>query len=233
MDATSSTEKGEESDVCNAFPYLSYLRSHLKEFLETRLSAEPLAYSFYVKNVLPPYRSRLEVASAPTTSFCYLEKYFTDCTGKEAGEFCPIVKDVAVCLPNSDTATEGTCVSCRNGHLGTAIQNGALKDEARIRDLNSTCEPKSRGPNRRRRRRREGRRSSTFRRLFWRTGRRTTELRVDCRGGGGNSRLNAARELPGVRSGEIESIGVKHQQKYTFNSQSTIPNCKATNFSHL
>jgi hypothetical protein len=147
MDATSSTEKGEESDVCNAFPYLSYLRSHLKEFLQTDLSAYPLEYSFYVKNVLPPYRSRLSEASAPTTSFCYLEKYFQDCTGKEAGESCPIVKDVAVCLPNSDTSTEGKCVSCRNSHLQTAIQNGALKDEARIRHLNATCEPKSRGPN--------------------------------------------------------------------------------------
>jgi hypothetical protein len=56
-------------------------------------------------------------------------------------------KDTAVCLPNSDTTTEGKCVSCRQGHLNTAIQEGRLKDVARIVHLKSTCEPKSQGPN--------------------------------------------------------------------------------------
>jgi hypothetical protein len=143
MVATKSREKQEESDACNASPYLSYLRSQLQELFELRkefLSAEPLAYSFYVKNVLQPYRSLLPEANAPSTSFCYLDKNFFDCSKR-----CPLTWDPLVCLPNSDSSTEGTCVGCR--HLNTAIQAGALKDEASIRHLNATCDPiRSRGP---------------------------------------------------------------------------------------
>jgi hypothetical protein len=140
MDATKSREKQKEGDPCNASPYLTYLRSQLKELRKEFLSAEPLAYSFYVKNVLQPYRSLLPEANAPSTSFCYLDKNFFDCSKR-----CPLTWDPLVCLPNSDSSTEGTCVGCR--HLNTAIQAGALKDEASMRHLNATCDPISRrGP---------------------------------------------------------------------------------------
>jgi hypothetical protein len=71
-----------QSDVCNASPYLGYLRSHLKHFFGTSLSAQPLFYSFYVENVLPPYRSRLEEASAPTAVQSFVFE------GKKVGDGC-------------------------------------------------------------------------------------------------------------------------------------------------
>jgi hypothetical protein len=83
MDATSSRKKENAGDPCNASPYLSYLRSQFKELLASRLSAKPLAYTFYLKNVLEPYRSHLVEASVPSTSFCDLDKNFFDCEGKK------------------------------------------------------------------------------------------------------------------------------------------------------
>jgi hypothetical protein len=49
--------------------------------------------------------------------------------------------DIAVCLPNSDSSSEGTCVSCISyHHLKTALYNGTLlKDEASIAIVKSTC----------------------------------------------------------------------------------------------
>jgi hypothetical protein len=61
------------------------------------------------------------------------------------GEVCRHDWDMAVCLPNSDKTTEGTCVSCTN--LTPVIQNGTLQDAARIGYLKSTCDPSSHGPN--------------------------------------------------------------------------------------
>jgi hypothetical protein len=78
---------------------------------------------------MEPYRSRLPEANALSTSFCYVDEFST---GEE---------DIAVCLPNSDSSSEGSCVSCISYHyLKTAIYNGTLlKDEASIAIVKSTC----------------------------------------------------------------------------------------------
>jgi hypothetical protein len=231
MDATKSREKQEEGDACNASPYLTYLRSQLKELSELRTEfvyAEPLAFSFYVKNVLQPYRSLLPEANAPSTSFCYLDKNFFDCS-----KCCPLTWDPLVCLPNSDSSTEGTCVGCR--HLNTAIQAGALKDEANIRHLNATCHPiRSRGP-----KSAPQRKTNEARWLRWLLESsfifEGQKAGANCSAGPGLSKARyhldvLMRKHFGARKddddltlttggGEIESIGVKHQQKYVFNSQ--------------
>jgi hypothetical protein len=144
MYASKSREQQRESGVCNVSPSLGYLRSHLKQFLKTIPSRQPLAYSFYLKNVLQPYRSHLAEADAPSTSFCDLNRY--SCKPKPNETDCDPQPDFSVCLPNSDATTEGTCVACSN--LGTAIQaGGSVKNESSIRDLKATCHPvSSRGP---------------------------------------------------------------------------------------
>jgi hypothetical protein len=90
--ASESTEEKKEWQPCNVSPLLSYLRSHLKSLIvkepedkfgliRTRspyniskeFLSQPLLYSFYVQNVLQPYRSRLAKANAPSTIFCYLD----------------------------------------------------------------------------------------------------------------------------------------------------------------
>jgi hypothetical protein len=153
MDATKSTEQREELGPCNVSPWLGYLRSHIHLFLDEReqqfyLRPQPLFYSFYVQNVFQPYRSRLAEASSPSTSFCYLDKPFTDCHKEEDGKWgCTGgLEEAAVCFPNTDSLTKGTCVSCRNDKLKSAIENGTLKDKDRIADFLATCDPKSRGP---------------------------------------------------------------------------------------
>jgi hypothetical protein len=167
-----SIEKQNKSDPCNAPPSLSYLRSHLKHLVvyefddptrirvpwpgrssAARLLYQPLHYSFYVQNVLQPYRSRLPEANATSTSFCYLDKEFEVCEGKEVWD-CKLYRDAAVCFPNTDSSSsrsskstvEGTCVSCTD--LKTELTKGKLKDETSIGYLMDTCEPKKRrGPN--------------------------------------------------------------------------------------
>jgi hypothetical protein len=153
MNATLSTEKREKSLPCKVFPFLGYLRSHLHLFLketdeegkaEVRLSNQPLLYSFYLQNVLEPYRSHLAEASAPSTSFCYLER--VSCKPKPNEIGCDPATDPLVSLPNSDATSVGKCVFCSD--LQLAIQAGSVKDEASIRDLKATCHPiSSRGPN--------------------------------------------------------------------------------------
>jgi hypothetical protein len=54
--------------------------------------------------------------------------------------------DNAVCLPNSDTTTEGRCVSCTI--LDSEIKNGTLKNETTIGYLHDTCHPPNREPKR-------------------------------------------------------------------------------------
>jgi hypothetical protein len=148
MDASNSTEQKTEYGPCNVSPSLGYLLTQLKIMLspwsanppEVRLSAQPLRYSYYEKIVVEPYRSCLAEANAPSTSFCYLYKAVTECDDRGYCE--PPWSDVAVCLPNSDRSSEGTCVSCLSDHLETALYNGStlLKDEASIAYVKSTCD---------------------------------------------------------------------------------------------
>jgi hypothetical protein len=106
MDATKSTERREESEACNVSLSLGYLRSH--SFLDVGL-AQPLFYSFYLEKVLQPYRSHLAVASAPSTSLCYLDDPYSDCREHDGGESCGLgPPEAAICLPNSDSSIEGT-----------------------------------------------------------------------------------------------------------------------------
>jgi hypothetical protein len=124
MTTTNSTSY--EWGPCNASPYLSYLRSQFQPFVDAHLYALPLVYSFYDQTVLQPFRSLLDEATAPSTIFCYLDK------------------GSAVCVPNSDTTTIGSCVSCRN--LNREIEERKLKNETSIRHLMATCDPASAGP---------------------------------------------------------------------------------------
>jgi hypothetical protein len=168
--SSESREVTEADEPCNASPYLSYLHSHLKSlFMEnyrkstsvrSKISAadvtsnlrfQPLIYSFYLKNVLQPYRSRLSEASAPSTSFCYLDKRLEiNCYEEyedddEKNAHCRVERDIAVCVPNSDSTSEGVCVRCNR--LDYVIREGSLKDEDSIRHLEDTCYPLSRrGP---------------------------------------------------------------------------------------
>jgi hypothetical protein len=146
--ATYSNQQDVEWEACNVSTSLGFLRSHLRSFLVdesgTGLSRQPLRYSFYVKNVLQPYRSLLSEANAPTTSFCNFHRDYADCKDPN-WKNCEWVPEIAVCLPNSDGSTEGTCASCLI--LNSSIEYRGLKDEASILDLNATCDPvSSRGP---------------------------------------------------------------------------------------
>jgi hypothetical protein len=168
IEHSQSIEKQNKSDPCNAPPSLSYLRSAVKfiimgdtydvtkdryrmerEFGAGLLLSNPLWYSFYMQNVLPPYRSRLSEANASTTSFCYLDHIFCKRGTHEwnchDSEF--FYRDAAVCFPNSDATNEGTCVPCTD--LQAEIEKGALKDAESIGYLMDTCEPNTRrGPKR-------------------------------------------------------------------------------------
>jgi hypothetical protein len=90
-----------------------------------------------------------------STSFCYLDKEFEVCKGKEVSD-CGLYRDAVVCFPNTDSSSnssrsskstvEGTCVSCTD--LKSELTKGKLKDEKTIGYLMDTCEPKKRrGPN--------------------------------------------------------------------------------------
>jgi hypothetical protein len=167
IDHSQSIEKQNKSDPCNAPPSLSYLRSAVKFILmdpfddvtQDRhrmkrstaaglLLRNPLWISFYLQNVLPPYRSRLSEANASTTSFCYLDHRLCEhheytCEREPSLWY----RDAAVCFPNSDTTNEGTCVSCTE--LQAEIEKGTLKDADSIGYLMDTCEPSiRRGPKR-------------------------------------------------------------------------------------
>jgi hypothetical protein len=163
IDTSESVEKKAPKDLCNAPPSLSYLRSHIKHLLvrpalrkgrERKrysideaveiVAKQPLVYSFYVQNVFQPYRSQLTIANVPSTSFCYLDQTFRECTEHGNAEGCTDVWHTGVCLPNSDTTTEGRCVSCTV--LQEEITNGTLKNETTIGYLNDTCDPSPRGP---------------------------------------------------------------------------------------
>jgi hypothetical protein len=160
--ASESTEVQKEGQRCNVDPSLSYLRAHLKSLLvkepedkfgliRTRspynvskeLLSQPLIYSFYSKNVLQPYRSRLAEANAPYTTFCYLDKAYVRSYPWQGDVW---LRDAAVCFPDSDGWKEGgTCVAC--DELEKEIKTGRTKDEVRIGYLNATCDPKTlRGP---------------------------------------------------------------------------------------
>jgi hypothetical protein len=151
-------------EYCNVPPSLSYLRAHLKLLLvkedknngqpllsRTRkpynvskeLISQPLLYSFYVQNVLQPYRSRLAEANARSTSFCYLDREHEDCPDWGG---CRTYRDAAVCFPYDDDWTEGgTCIPC--SQLEDELKKGKTNDEVRIGYLNATCDPKTlRGP---------------------------------------------------------------------------------------
>jgi hypothetical protein len=169
LDSSELTEKKTELDVCNASPYLSYLRSHMnllfvdpdrrpydrielprrnvEDVLHDHyrsIDTQPLLYSFYVQTVIEPYRSRLAEVEAPSTSFCYLDKKVTDDCSAD-GRFCNHHWESGVCFPDSDATTEGKCVSC--AHLNKQIENGTVKNETSIGHLNATCDPRSREPN--------------------------------------------------------------------------------------
>jgi hypothetical protein len=166
-----AVEKKEEGDPCNVSPSLAYLRSHLKDIISSpsyrppykgynhepmlwgketalRIQAEqPLRYFFYIQKVLEPYRSRLAEANAPSTSFCYMNKHFILWVGEGKDRRGLMLMDTAVCLPNSETTTQGKCVSC-NAHLKAELENGTLiKDATTIGHLMATCQPSTRGPN--------------------------------------------------------------------------------------
>jgi hypothetical protein len=176
ISSSESTEAKTPDAPCNVSPSLGYLRSRLKlliikdkplnrwgkyvhrhKFREGEevqvLAAQPLIYSFYVKNVLEPYRSRLPEADATSTTFCYLDEIIVDCKDPEhmkgTRHACTAgTRDVGVCLPNSDSTTEGKCVSCYN--LTSVIENGtSIKNADTLGYLNDTCEPSRHGgPNR-------------------------------------------------------------------------------------
>jgi hypothetical protein len=122
-----------------------------RSFAAELLLDHPLDYSFYLQNVLPPYRSRLSEANASTTSFCYLDnkickygEYVRQC---RRDDFRNVYRDAAVCFPNSDATRQGTCVSCTD--LQAEIEKGGLKDAGSIGYLMDTCEPRTRrGPKR-------------------------------------------------------------------------------------
>jgi hypothetical protein len=159
-----SMERRKESDPCNAFPSLSYLRSHVQLLLVSYdpsnttkfrhhysfnkavelLGLQPLVYSFYVQKVLQPYCSRLPEANA--SSFCLLDIY--SCRDKKDPD-CRVRRNAAICMPNSDNTTEGRCVTCDhlNAEIEKAKANFTMRDEKRIGYLLDTCEPvRSRGP---------------------------------------------------------------------------------------
>jgi hypothetical protein len=139
-----------EGDPCNAAPSLSYFHAHIFAFREKGpwIRFTPLEYSFYVQKVLEPSRPLLPQALAPSTIFCYLGKRVPVCPGGPPEDCHRTKTEHAVCVPNSDGSTEGTCVIC--DHLDTALQNSTLtviKDEGRISDLKATCYPVGhRGP---------------------------------------------------------------------------------------
>jgi hypothetical protein len=167
IDTSESVEKKAPGEPCNASPSLSYLRSHIKHLLvfdsqresgrRERYSLDeaveifakqPLVYSFYVQNVFQPYRSQLPNANVPLTSFCFLDKQLEECRkyGNPETETCENRWHHGVCLPNSDTTTEGRCVSCKV--LQEEITNGTLKNETTIGYLKDTCHPSTRKPKR-------------------------------------------------------------------------------------
>jgi hypothetical protein len=92
------------------------------------LLSQPLLYSFYVQNVLQPYRSRLAEANSSSTSFCSLDKAV-----QQAAEGPPY-RDSAVCFPNSDARTEGVCISC-GPDLKAELEKGRLNDGDNIAAL--------------------------------------------------------------------------------------------------
>jgi hypothetical protein len=152
--------KSSSAAPCNAPPYLSYLRSHvqlllipthnphdpnnkhggrfsLDEAVEL-LALQPLVYSFYVKNVLEPYRSKLAEANTPSTSFCVLGSVFLDSRwDREHGTWYIWTRDANVCMPNSDNATEGKCVGCSRFKTDTEKRN--ITDELTLGYLRSAC----------------------------------------------------------------------------------------------
>jgi hypothetical protein len=173
IETSEAVEKKEEGDPCNVSPSLGYLRSHLKGLYTTSYdqpeykgyyhqpiewgvqtvlemqAKQPLRYFFYIQKVLEPYRSRLAEVNAPSTSFCYLDKGLSLCDGEEGKDrkCYNLLSDTAVCLPNSETTTQGKCVSC-NAHLKAELENGTLiKNATTIGYLMATCKPSTRGPN--------------------------------------------------------------------------------------
>jgi hypothetical protein len=163
IDTSEYVEKKAPGEPCNASPSLSYLRSQIKHLLVhyTKFKGErerysldeavemvakqPLVYSFYVQNVFQPFRAQLTKTNVPWTSFCYLDHQFKECVDPDC-KATWIKWDTAVCLPNSDTTTEGRCVSCKI--LDTEIQNGKLGNETTIGYLDDTCHPTNREPKR-------------------------------------------------------------------------------------
>jgi hypothetical protein len=101
-------------------------------------------YSFYIQTVFQPYRSQLTKTNVPSTSFCHLDQQFEECVDAEncicSGTWD--LWDTAVCLPNSNTTTEGRYVSCKI----LQAENGTLKNTTTIRYLNDHCDPSHRGP---------------------------------------------------------------------------------------
>jgi hypothetical protein len=188
IQTSESVETKTEGDPCNVSPSLGYLRSHLKLILAPpyRLrykgyygvrgtyaypvevnAKQPLHYFFYVQKVMEPYRSRLAEANAPSTSFCYLENQFSLCHGEGKDRECPYLVDVAVCLPDSETTTQGKCLSCTN--LRKMISNGTLiikGNEETMGYFMDTCKPSRLGPN-----------SAPWRRWTWPPENTTTEVR--------------------------------------------------------
>jgi hypothetical protein len=112
------------------------------------LALQPLVYSFYVKNVLEPYRSRLAEANAPSTSFCLLGSVRCELQyGGKFPDYCHWKRDANVCMPNSDATTEGTCVGC--SMFQTDIEKRNITDEVTLGYLRSACgpRPEGHGPN--------------------------------------------------------------------------------------
>jgi hypothetical protein len=162
-------ETWKDDRPCNVSASLGYLRSQLSlplvykpydshesdlntyidnnyDLAAELLSLQPLLYSFYLENVLQPYRSSIAGANEDTTIFCTMEQVFEVCEDKETRTGCNLMRDGLVCLPNSDATTEGKCVTCTN--LKTELEKArtTVKNETTIGHLMATCDPGSREP---------------------------------------------------------------------------------------
>jgi hypothetical protein len=152
---------------CVVSPYLGYLRSHLKLLLVRnkksqtnpkkyeqrsryspaeaveRLALQPLLYSFYLKNVLEPYRSQFAVENSPyPVDFCFLDKNFDECDDWVNHTGCVPIRDVGFCKPVEPGWTRGHCRSCYQLKYYIKTFNKTDADY-----VMATCDPSSRGPN--------------------------------------------------------------------------------------
>jgi hypothetical protein len=142
IDTSESVEKKAPGEPCDAPPSLSYLRSQIKHLLVYRSQRERGSENASTKpwksssNSLSSTPSTSRTSSIPTVpnspKQTFLDQQFEECVDPEncicSGTWD--MWDTAVCLPNSDTTTEGRCVYCTV--LQEEITNGTLKSETTI-----------------------------------------------------------------------------------------------------